>query len=184
MVGVDLTAPLTQAEFGELVGVSQQAVSELVRSGHLPEGSSGGAWLLAYCGRLRAQAAGRGADGALVLAQERAHLAREQRIAQALKNAVSRKEYAPVGLLTEVLATASQAVATQLDALPGLIHKVAPEMSQDARDAVARTVAAARNGWAEGTAKLEALKIPGVDDDDDNGDELDDDADDEEGASA
>jgi len=166
MVNVDLSAVMTQAQFGELVGISQQAISDLVRSGHLPEGASAGAWLLAYCGRLRAQAAGRGSDGELSLVQERAQLAREQRIAQALKNAVSRREFAPIGVLTAVLATASQSVSTQLEALPGLLHRVAPDMPDEAREAVARTVAAARNGWADATSKLEVAELPGVGDDD------------------
>lgn len=164
MVMIDLDSVPTQAAFGELVGVSQQAISDLARSGHLPEGGSVRVWLLAYYGRLRAVAAGRGSDGELDLVQERAQLAREQRISQALKNAVSRREFAPIGLLSEVLASASQSVAAQLEALPGQLHKIAPDMTDEARDAIARAVAAARNGWVSDTANLQVAEIAGPDD--------------------
>ena len=101
--------PVTQAEFAADVGISQQAVSELVLNGVLKEGDTEAQWLLAYCLRLREQAAGRLETGSLSLSQERAALAREQRIGIEIKNAVLRGRYADVELLGEVLASASQA---------------------------------------------------------------------------
>ena len=115
---IDLDSPVTQAQFGEIVGVTQQAVSDFIKVAALGPGVPLGVMLQAYCGRLREQAAGRGSDGELDLVQERAWLAREQRIAQALKNATTRKEFAPIGRLSEVLAAASGSVAAKLDALP------------------------------------------------------------------
>ena len=66
--------------------------------------------------------------GTLDLGQERARLAREQRIGIEIKNAVLRGEYAPISLLAEVLASASQAVAERFDHLPGQIKRVAPTL--------------------------------------------------------
>jgi predicted XRE-type DNA-binding protein len=43
----------TQAEFGQLVGISQQAVSDLMRRGVLPPGLSRHAWLTLYLTNLR-----------------------------------------------------------------------------------------------------------------------------------
>jgi phage terminase Nu1 subunit (DNA packaging protein) len=161
VVGViDLTRPLTQAQFGELVGVSQQAVSEFVKVAALGPGVAGAEMLLAYCERMREMAAGRGSDGELDLVQERAWLAREQRIAQALKNAVTRREFAPVGVLSEVLAAASASVAAKLDALPGLLKKIAPEISDSVRDSIAGEIATARNEWVAETSKLEVKVDP------------------------
>jgi phage terminase Nu1 subunit (DNA packaging protein) len=157
---VDLSLPLTQAQFGDMIGVTQQAVSEFYKIAALGPGVSAGETLKAYCARLREQAAGRGSDGELDLVQERAGLAREQRIAQALKNAVTRKEFAPIGVLSEVLAAASGSVAAKLDALPGLLKKVAPDLSEQGRDAIAGEIARARNEWVAETAVLEVKTDP------------------------
>jgi phage terminase Nu1 subunit (DNA packaging protein) len=120
--------------------------------------------LLAYCARLREMAAGRGSDGELDLVQERAWLAREQRIAQALKNAITRKEFAPIGVLSEVLAAASSSVAAKFDALPGMLAKHAPEVSLAAREAFAADLARARNEWVADTARLEVKTDPSLGD--------------------
>lgn len=69
----------TQAEFGRLVGISQSAVSDLVRRDVLKPGATLGQWLLEYCGNLREVAAGRLASGGLDLVAERAALAKAQR---------------------------------------------------------------------------------------------------------
>jgi transcriptional regulator with XRE-family HTH domain len=159
---VDLSLTMTQAQFGEMVGVSQQAVSEFYKVAELEPGVPAIEVLRAYCSRLREMAAGRGSDGELDLVQERAWLAREQRIAQALKNAVTRKEFAPIGVLSEVLATASASVAAKLDTLPGLLKKVAPDLGGPSLDAVAAEIARARNEWFEDTAALEVKVDPSL----------------------
>lgn len=151
-----LDQPCKQADFGALVGISQQAVSDLVSRGVLENGAPLGQWLLAYCHRLREQAAGRmGSEaGGLDLAQERAALAREQRIGIALKNAVLRGEYAAVALLGEVLATASQAVAERFDHLPGQLRKACPDLPPAAVEQLQAIIASARNEWVKSTAAL------------------------------
>jgi hypothetical protein len=77
MTTIDLSIRVTQEDFGALVGISQPAVSGLLANGVIQKEGTAAQWLLAYCSRLREQAAGRlGADGgALDLVQERAALA-------------------------------------------------------------------------------------------------------------
>ena len=152
---VDLSMSLTQAAFGRLVGISQPAVSDFVKVAALGPGVSAGDMLLAYCERLREQAAGRlGETMGLDLVQERAALAREQRECQAIKNAVARKEYAPVGLLADVLGQASSAVVDRFDQLEGALRKSCPDLPDEAKTTVQQVIAAARNEWIRSTERL------------------------------
>ena len=82
---IDLKAPVKQVDVAMVVGVTQQAISAMVKEGKLPAEGTLGEVLLAYCERLRLQAAGRMGDehGGLDLVQERAALAREQREGEA-----------------------------------------------------------------------------------------------------
>ena len=79
-----LYAPISQAEFAALIGVSEARVSQLVSEGVIVRGDSGHEWLLAYCERLRDQAAGRASAGlgGLDLVQERAALAWAESVTQ------------------------------------------------------------------------------------------------------
>lgn len=169
MVGqVDLSRPMTQAQFGELVGVSQQAVSEFVKVAALGPGVPAAQMLVAYCERLREMAAGRmGESGGLDLVQERAALAREQRIGHEIKNEVARKTYAPIALLAETLALASQAVSERFEQLPGALKKACPELPEAARDQVMRVITEARNEWVDNTRQLAVQQLAGEADDDD-----------------
>lgn len=134
MVTDGLQVQVSQEEFGGLVGISQQKVSQLVNDGVLMRGATALQWLQAYCDRLREVAAGRGSEGGgLDLVQERAALAREQRIGQALKNAVAREEYAPISALAVVLAAASQSVAERFEVLPALLRTMCPDLPDPAR---------------------------------------------------
>lgn len=139
-----------------VVGVSQQAISAMMGEGKLPPLGTMGELLAAYCQRLRDQAAGRLGEGAggLDLVQERAALAREQRIGQAIKNGVARKEFGPVGLLADVLGTASSAVVDRFDHLEGVLAKSCPDLPEEAKTAVLTVIADARNEWIRSTAKL------------------------------
>ena len=156
MLRVALAQTVTQDEFGRLVGISQQAVSGLISEGVLPRDGGLALWLRAYCERLREQAAGRmGSEvGGLDLVQERAALAREQREGQAIKNAVARKEYAPVGLLADVLGMASSAVVDRFDQLEGSLRKACPDLPDEAKATVMTVIAQARNEWIRSTASL------------------------------
>lgn len=149
-------APISQAEFAALIGVSEARVSQLVSEGVIVRGDTGHAWLLGYCERLRDQAAGRASAGlgGLDLVQERAALARSQREAQDLKNAVARGEFAPIGALADVLGLASSAVVDRMDQIEGQLRKACPDLPEDARFTVLRVLADARNEWIRVTSKL------------------------------
>lgn len=142
---IDLSKKPTQAEFGALVGITQPAVSSLVKAQVLTEGADCGTWLLEYCRNLRETAAGRAAAGDVDLATERAKLARAQRERIEMANAVTRKELAPAYLIEEVLAKAGAKAGKILDTIPGLIRRRAPEIPAAALAAVQSAVAEARN---------------------------------------
>lgn len=152
---------ITQAEFAEMVGLSEARVSQLFSDGSLARGDTARDLLLGYCERLRDQAAGRlGSEvGGLDLVQERAALAREQRIAQELKNAVSRGEFAPVGLLADVLGQAASAVVARFDQLEGQLRKSCPGIDDVVMNTVLTVVAGARNEWIRSTATLVAQNL-------------------------
>ena len=159
-MGPDLSSPVTQARFGELVGVSQQAVSELARRKIILDGASAGEWLLAYCGHLREMAAGRGGDGGADLVTERARLAREQADKIAMQNAVTRGELAPAYVLEEVLSRAGARAARLLETIPGTLRRRVPLLTSDDITVITSIVAKARNMAA-------AMKLADVDADDD-----------------
>lgn len=154
MVNLSLTG--SQSDFGELVGISQQAVSDLSARGVLSVGAPLGKWLIEYCGHLRETAAGRATDGTIDLPTERALLARAQREGQELKNEVLRGTYAPIELLTDVLASASQAVVDRLEQIPADLRRVCPDLPHAARDVVMAEIASARNEMARKAANLVA----------------------------
>jgi phage terminase Nu1 subunit (DNA packaging protein) len=156
---VDLNVRILQKDFAELVGVSESTVSEWVTEGVLARGASGREWLLAYCARLREQAAGRASTGPLDLSQERAGLARAQREGQEMKNAITRGEYAPIGLLADVLAIASAGVGDRMDAFPGQLRKLCPGLPPVAIEAIKRCMASARNDWIKSTSDLVVQRI-------------------------
>jgi phage terminase Nu1 subunit (DNA packaging protein) len=111
---------------------------------------------LRYIRKLREEAAGRQAkaDDALDLVEERALLAREQRIKIAMDNAATRGEFAPISLLTDVLATAAAAVSDRLDALPAAIYRAQPDLPGAVRSAIENTVHKARSEWRRVTSKI------------------------------
>lgn len=167
MVTVDLDAPVTQLQFADLVGVSQQAVSQLAAAGVFVEGAPAREWLLHYVARLREQAAGR----SQALAAERAALARSQRERQEIKNAAARRDFAPVSLLGEVLGMASASVSDRMDALRGDLRRRCPDLSEAALSVIDDMLAGARAEWVRATARLVAADLAALPDDE--GDELD-----------
>lgn len=134
--------------------------------GKIPQSGTVGELVLAYCDRLRDQAAGRlGEGGGLDLVQERAALARSQRISQDMKNDIARGEYAPVGLLADVLGMASSAVVDRFDQLEGALRKACPTLPDDAKATVMQVVASARNEWIRSTSKLVNEAVDVMEDD-------------------
>jgi phage terminase Nu1 subunit (DNA packaging protein) len=123
---VNLDEPILQADFAELVGVSEAAVSTWVSDGVIAKGQTARQWLLAYIKRLRDQAAGRDADSPLAI--QRARLASEQADRVEMANAVMRKQLAPASLLEEVLANVARQMATKLDALVPQLRTRCPDL--------------------------------------------------------
>lgn len=132
---------LTQVEFAELVGIGQPAVSDLQRRGVLRPNVTGASWLRAYCEQLREQAAGR----AGTLAENRAALDNERRIEIAMRNAIKRKEFAPVSALSEVLAKVGRQVAGTLDGIGPAIRLRWPDVTAEQLRLVDAEIAKARN---------------------------------------
>lgn len=156
-MNVDLGQVISQAQFAEMVGLSEAKVSQMKADGLLLAGETGGQWLRSYVARLREQAAGRmGSDGGADLVTERALLTREQRIGQELKNARERGEYASISLLTDVLASASQAVVDRLEMITSTLRVKCPDLPQAALDTVMEVVTSARNEMARKTTSLAA----------------------------
>ncbi len=159
----------TQAEIAAHLDMSERNLRDLLEQLGITHTKSTLAEIrIAYVRRLREQAAGRlGSEGGLDLVQERAALAREQRLSIEIKNALLRGEYAPVALLGEVLAMASQAVAERFEQLPGQLRKTCPDLPTAAVDQVMSGIASARNEWVKSTAALVAAAVASVDDEDD-----------------
>lgn len=125
----DLDQPCTQAQFGELIGVSQPAVSDMIAREVLTPGDSARRWLLAYCAHMREQAAGRGADGELAF--QRSELARVSRERAEIKLALERRQYAPVAVIEQVLATVGRSIVGVLEPLHVNLHRQCPALTPE-----------------------------------------------------
>lgn len=166
---INLDEVATQAQFGEMVGISQQTVSDLVARGVLSESAPAGLWLLDYCANLREVAAGRVAAGDLDLAVERARLARAQAIKVERDNAIKAGDLAPVTVLEEILAKTGARIAGIFDAIPGQIHRRMPHLPASEIEAIRAEIIKARNIVA-------ALSLDDVRDEDPESDETTDSA--------
>ena len=157
-----MDAPISQAEFAEMIGVSEARVSQLVSEKVITRGDTAHEWLLSYCERLRDVSAGRAGSDGTDLAYERALLTRSQREAQDLKNKVARGKFAPIGLLADVLGLASSAVVDHMDQVEGQMRKACPDLPYDALVVVLRVLAGARNEWIRVTTKQISEQIEGM----------------------
>lgn len=168
-----LDAIVSQAEFAQMVGVSEASISKRVSEGVISRGDNAHAWLVGYCEHLRDQAAGRlGESQGLDIVQERAGLAKAQREAQELKNQVARGEYAPIGLLADVLGLASSSVVDRMDQFDSLLSKSCPDLPEDVRKVVMSVMAGARNEWIKSTARLVADAVDAMAQDEEDEGEL------------
>ena len=170
---IDLDSQCTQALFADAMGLNPSTVSRLLSEGVLDQSGTFSGWLTDYCDRLREMAAGRlgsSGTGGLDLVQERAALAREQRISQELKNAVARGEYAPIAVLADVLGQASSAVVDRLDQVEGSLRKACPEISDDVMLTVLGALTSARNEWVRATNSLIETSMDDREQDDETAD--------------
>lgn len=145
----------TQAEIAAHLDISDRRLRELLTEFGLDHKTVPLADIrVRYLRKLREEAAGRSAQGDIDLPTERALLAREQRIGQSIKNEVARGTYAPIEALTDVMASASQAVVDHLDQIPAGIARVCPDLPQAVRDLLMSELARARNEMVRKTASL------------------------------
>lgn len=136
---------MTQSAFGELVGIGQSAVSDLLKRDIIAAGATADQWLLAYCANLREQAAGRAASGELDLGAERAALAREQRVRLEMQNALTRRELAPIAMLEQALATMGRKVAAVLESIPVNVKRRSKNFTSEDIEALTAEITKARN---------------------------------------
>jgi phage terminase Nu1 subunit (DNA packaging protein) len=130
-----------QVDVSEFLGVSEKTVSEWASEGLFDGCATFADALRAVYRRLSAAAAGRVGE----LSEERARLARAQAENVEMKNAVMRREYAPVALLEEALARAARQMARTLEALPVKLRRSSAVMSTDDIGLVEREIAGLRN---------------------------------------
>jgi len=156
-----LERSMTQAEFGQLVDLTQQAVSDLLARGVLSSGAAGGVWLREYIGNLREVAAGRKSEGSGDLVAERTRLAKEQADRIALQNAITKRELVPAGVLVELVSGIAAQVSVIFEALPGKIRREVPDLPSSALDAIARELAKGRNAVAD--MKIESVLAESTD---------------------
>lgn len=156
---MNLDAPCTQAAFGELIGVGQPAVSDMVARQVLRPGDTARQWLLAYCAHMREQAAGRGADGELAF--QRSELARVSRERAEIKLAKERGEYAEVALIEQVLATVGRGIVGALEPLHVTLHRQCPALTPEDLKLIQTEVARACDLAA--SASLALLDVPDED---------------------
>ena len=142
---IDMDKSITQTEFGRLIGVSQQAVSDMISRGVIDRGESAATWLLKCFANQREVSAGRQGDGELDLVEERARLASEQADKVAMQNAVTRQELAPVHTIEDVLTKAGAKVSGILEAIPGAIRRRVPALKAPEMDLIEREISKARN---------------------------------------
>ncbi len=136
----NLGREVTQSEFGKVVGIAQQTVSELLARGVLTAGGSVDDWVLDYCTHLREVAAARAAAGDLDLATERARLAKEQADRLRMANQERRRELAPAAMLEGILTRTGARVAMIFATLPDAIARRVPQLDPDSIEAARREV--------------------------------------------
>ena len=140
---MNLAATCTQQEFGDMVGISQPAVSELLARAVLQPGHSVSQWLIWYCANLREQAAGRGGDGEL--AANRAEESRVRKELLEIKLAERRKEVAPVAIIEQVLAHVGSQIRGTLEPLHVTLKMRCPQLTAEDIKIIETEVATACN---------------------------------------
>jgi phage terminase Nu1 subunit (DNA packaging protein) len=136
---MQLHQPCTQAEFGELLGITQQAVSGMVASGTLIPGDTLKGWLQKYTAHLREKAAGRDSE----LSRQRALDTEVSRKIKEITLAEKMRESIHVGVIDMVLASVGRAASAKLEQLPGQLRRLCPELSPAAVALMQREIAAA-----------------------------------------
>lgn len=118
--------------------------------------------VIAYVRDLREKAAGRATAGVLDLAAERARLAAEQADKIAFQNRVTRREYAPVSVIEESLASVGRQIAGIMEAIPVKLKR-STNMTAEQLEQVERDLAEARNLAAVVKPDWSQIDVPSAD---------------------
>lgn len=142
----------TQIEIAEHLDLSERRVRELVKCGAIPASTGTGGYSLADCRLsyiryLRGLAGGQvrpepPPSGGAVLdqEQERARLLKEQADAMGMKNAITRKEWAPIQAIEWAAAKAAAQVSAVLEGIPAIIRRRFPSVPVGVIDAIDREI--------------------------------------------
>ena len=130
--GLSMDQTVTQAEFAKVVGISDARASQLASEGVLKAGEPVGAWIRAYCERLRAQASRRPTDGDPALTAERTGLTRAKREQEELRLAEMCGELVRVDVVRDEFGKLLAATRDNLFQIPARSAAVlAAESSQE-----------------------------------------------------
>lgn len=146
----------SQAEFAELIGVSEAKVSQMLSEGVLTPGNSARQWLLTYLHRLREEAAGRSGDGQLA-ANRAAESLRRTRLLD-IQIAQKMRQIGPVSTLSEVLAHVGRQARDRLERIPMQMRMQCPHLTADDIRFIGAELAQAANLLVDAT--LESLQDP------------------------
>lgn len=120
---IDLTAPATQSGFGEIVGVSQQAIADRVKSGVLPREGTYGEWLYLYCEQLRKEAAGRSGEAQEQLTQARIEESRENAAEKKQRRLLQARQLILVSDIVHTVLDLAGTMRTQVTQAADKIHE-------------------------------------------------------------
>lgn len=121
-----LEVKISQAQFADLVGISEARVSQLIAEGTLPRGATARTWLGAYLDRLREQAAGRAE--APEITTERARLLAAQAAREQLRLGEDRNDLIRVDAVVEAM---SHAYTTVRDAILNIPARMAAPLAAE-----------------------------------------------------
>ena len=101
-----------------------------------------------------------GEDGTelLDLEQERARLAREQRVSQEMKNAQLRRETSPIEVIAWTLSKVGSQISAILDTIPGKVKRRVPKLSSAEVEIIKREIVKAQNIAAKVVVNLDDYK--------------------------
>lgn len=115
---IDLDSKVTQNEFGLVVGVSRQAVSDYLARGIIQPDQTAGEWLLQYCENLRDQAAARGGNKQEGLAEARTREAEMSATLKELQIAEKTKLLVPANEVEAMMVAMITAAKNELLTIP------------------------------------------------------------------
>lgn len=153
-----LPATVHESTLAALLGMSRQAVADLVRRGILSRAGRARFDLVksvnAYCGHLRAHAAraGRPSEGGDALKAERLRLTRAQAEAQELKNKLAAGEMVSAADATREWQAVLRDVRATVLAVPSRYGATMPHLTAGDVAALDREIRAALEGLADGDA--------------------------------